>query len=192
MCNSLICATVVLQDAKTLIILKFRSTHKLPSRGHIYDVLSPFGKVHMEDDIWFSEARSVAFVRYKWEMDASNAHRALERAGSAMFNLPEVLCLLLCFGIVSCACTSSFSYHILSFLSVQSALACSLLSHSRLSWSPRSQTDMLRCDNCLMMFYCVGTRTLVSQLVYVACQNQVLPVYKLLQSWHAGCSCCSW
>ena len=102
MCNSLVCATVVLQDAKTLIILKFRSTHKLPSRGHIYDVLSPFGKVHMEDDIWFSEARSVAFVRYKWEMDASNAHRALERAGSAMFNLPEVLCLL-----VSSSCKPS-------------------------------------------------------------------------------------
>lgn len=52
--------------------------------------MSPFGKVHIEDDIWFNEPRSVAFVRYKWELDAGNAQKALDRAGSAMFNLPEV------------------------------------------------------------------------------------------------------
>lgn len=78
------------QDAKTLIILKFRSTHKLPSRGHVYDVMSPYGKIHMEDDIWFNEPRSVAFVRFKWELDAGNAQKALDRMGNAMFNLPEV------------------------------------------------------------------------------------------------------
>ena len=81
------------QDAKTLIILKFRDTHKLPMRSHVYQVMSQYGKVHIQDDIWFAEARSVAFVRYKWELDASMAKKKLDGGGADIaFNLPQVRC----------------------------------------------------------------------------------------------------
>ena len=84
---------LVQADAKTIVIMQFRTDFKLPSKAIIFNVMRHYGSLNMQDDIWFNTKKFLVYVQFQHEQDALTAQSVLERRASSLFNLPEVWAL---------------------------------------------------------------------------------------------------
>lgn len=80
----------VQEDARTLIVLQFRENYPLPSRAVVQNIMTQYGPLHSQDDVWFSKLKFVVYARFKYEQHALAAYKALDLKASWLFNMSEV------------------------------------------------------------------------------------------------------
>lgn len=77
-------------DARTLIVLQFRENYPLPSKAVVQNVMTQYGPLHVQDDIWFNKLKYLVYSRFKHEQDALTAYKMLDRKAAWLFNMAEV------------------------------------------------------------------------------------------------------
>lgn len=77
-------------DAKTIVVLHFRSDYILPSKPIIFNVMQHYGSLSMHTDIWYSVKKFLVYVQFHHEQDALTAQSVLEKRASELFNLRPV------------------------------------------------------------------------------------------------------
>ncbi|KAL3143597.1 hypothetical protein ABBQ38_002394 [Trebouxia sp. C0009 RCD-2024] len=76
-------------EAKTIVVLHFRSDYTLPSKPIIFNVMQHYGSLSMHTDIWYSAKKFLVYIQFHHEQDALTAQSVLERRASELFNLRE-------------------------------------------------------------------------------------------------------
>ncbi|KAL0021602.1 hypothetical protein WJX79_003100 [Trebouxia sp. C0005] len=76
-------------DARTLIVLQFRENYPLPSKAVVQNVMTQYGPLHVQDDIWFNKLKYLVYTRFKHEQDALNAYKMLDKKAAWLFNMAE-------------------------------------------------------------------------------------------------------
>ncbi len=77
-------------DARTLIVLQFRENYPLPSKAVVQNVMTQYGPLHVQDDIWFNKLKYLVYTRFKHEQDALTAYKILDKKAAWLFNMAEV------------------------------------------------------------------------------------------------------
>ena len=77
-------------DARTLIVLQFRENYPLPSKAVVQNVMTHYGPLHVQDDIWFNKLKYLVYTRFKHEQDALTAYKILDKKAAWLFNMAEV------------------------------------------------------------------------------------------------------
>ena len=77
-------------DARTLIVLQFRENYPLPSKAVVQNVMTQYGPLHVQDDIWFNKLKYLVYSRFKHEQDALTAYKMLDKKAAWLFNMAEV------------------------------------------------------------------------------------------------------
>ena len=77
-------------DARTLIVLQFRENYPLPSKAVVQNVMTQYGPLHVQDDIWFNKLKYLVYTRFKHEQDALTAYKMLDKKAAWLFNMAEV------------------------------------------------------------------------------------------------------
>lgn len=66
-------------DARTLIVLQFRENYPLPSKAVVQNVMTQYGPLHVQDDIWFNKLKYLVYSRFRHEQDALTAYKMLDK-----------------------------------------------------------------------------------------------------------------
>lgn len=78
-------------DGQRLIVLQFRENYLLPTKAMVSNVLSRFGPLDIDQDIWMDRFKFLVYARFKYEEDARTAYGRLEQKAASLFNMSEVL-----------------------------------------------------------------------------------------------------
>lgn len=76
-------------DARTLVVLQFRENYPLPSKAVVQNVMTQYGPLHVQDDIWFNKLKYLVYTRFKHEQDALTAYKLLDKKAAWLFNMAE-------------------------------------------------------------------------------------------------------
>ena len=71
-------------------MLQFRENYPLPSKAVVQSVMTQYGPLYVQDDIWFNKLKYLVYTRFKHEQDALNAYKVLDRRAAWLFNVAEV------------------------------------------------------------------------------------------------------
>ena len=77
-------------DAHRLIVLQFLENYPLPTKAVISNIMTRFGAIDYDSDIWMDRNKSLVYARFKFEEDARKAYDTLQRRAASLLNMSEV------------------------------------------------------------------------------------------------------
>lgn len=77
-------------DAHRLIVLQFLENYPLPTKAIVSNIMTRFGALNFDHDIWMDKYKSLVYCRFKYEEDARRAYDTLEHRAASLFNMSEV------------------------------------------------------------------------------------------------------
>lgn len=76
-------------DAHRLIVLQFLENYPLPTKAVISNIMTRFGAIDYDSDIWMDRTKSLVYARFKFEEDARKAYDTLQRRAASLLNMSE-------------------------------------------------------------------------------------------------------